>query len=77
MLIKKCKPCLVFWIHCQLYIKAPFRYSLKVDLWKAETCHCYDLVLIFYIIKVVLDYKIIYILLIIESNGDASPENRQ
>jgi hypothetical protein len=36
-------------------------------LWKAETCRCYDLLITFYIIKFVLDYKIICILLIIEN----------
>ena len=47
-----------------------------MTLWKAETCRCCDILIIFYIIKAVLDYKIIYILLIIEKhNGDASPEN--
>jgi hypothetical protein len=35
-------------------------------LWKAETCRCHGLLIIFYIIKVVLDYKIIYILLTIQ-----------
>ena len=33
-------------------------------LWKAETCRCYDILVIFYIIKVASDYKIMYILLI-------------
>ena len=29
-------------------------------LWKVETCRCYARLIIFYIIKVVLDYKIMY-----------------
>jgi len=39
---------------------------------KVETCRCHNCI---YIMKVVLDCKIIHILLIIEHNGDASPEN--
>lgn len=34
---------------------------------KAETCRCYDILIIFYIVKFVLDCKIIYILLITEN----------
>ena len=47
----------------QLHIKDLLSYSLKMALWKAETYRCYDLLIIFYIIKAVLDYKIIHILL--------------
>ena len=49
--------------HRKLYLKALLSYSLKMALRKAETCRCYDLLIIFYIIKFVLDYKIICILL--------------
>jgi len=39
-------------------------------LWKAETRRCYDLLIIFYITDVVLDYKIIYVLLVIENTTE-------
>ena len=47
--------------HCQLYINALLSTAYKDGFMKAETCHCYAL-LINYILcnKVVLDYKIIY-----------------
>ena len=56
-------------------------HSLKMALRKkAETCRCCNFELCFnciYIMKVVLDCKIIYILLIKgKHNGDASPENK-
>jgi len=44
----------------------------------AETCHCYDCLIIFYLClhkKVVSYCTIVYILLIIESNRNASPAN--
>jgi hypothetical protein len=51
----------------QIYIKARLSYSLKMALWKSRNM---SLLLFFNyinIIKVVQDYKIIYILLIIEN----------
>ena len=48
-------------------VKALLSYILKMVLLKAETCCCYDLLIVFYIIKVMLDYKIIYILSITEN----------
>ena len=42
---------------------------------EAETCRWYDLLIIFYIIKVVLDCKHIYLINYWKHNGEASPEN--
>ena len=53
--------------HCKLYIKARLSYSLKMALWKSRNMSLLWSFNYIYIIKVVLDYEIIYILLIIEN----------
>jgi len=65
-------------------LRIVYKNSFWVAAWRwlykeAETCRWYDLLIIFYIIKVVLDYKLIYIYIYTinywKHNGDASPEN--
>jgi len=41
--------------------------SIHHKKWKAETCRCFDLLIIFYLLNCVLDCKIIYILSIIDN----------
>jgi hypothetical protein len=51
-----------------LYIKTPFELQPEDGFYEeAETCRLYDFLIIFYIVKVVLHCKFVYILLIIEN----------
>ena len=61
ILIKKYKRDIVILMHCQLYIKAPFKLQPEDGFMKAETCSCYVL-LINHILcnTVTLNYKFIY-----------------
>ena len=61
--IKKRKQGLAILRRCQLYIKTPFKLQPEDGLMKPETRICYVLVINYILCnKVVLDYKIIYLL---------------
>ena len=52
----------------QIVYKSPCKSQPEDGCMKSQTCRCCYLLIIFYILKLVLDYKIIYILLITIEN---------